>query len=133
MQDLQAGYEEFRQSYVSKSDISMDLVQSSLDYEELWSDIHDHCHLNDNKEKMLNTGLGFVNDEMIVLGYETTALITKYAHNEKSKKISKFVNLALEVYRLSNNSPLKVFLINYLRSKEPLYPFSDKDVKDIFI
>ena len=134
MIDLEKGYDEFRNSYISndtESDFS--LVQSSQDYEELWTDIHDHCHLNDNKEKMLNLGLGFVNDDMIVLGYKTTTLIAKYAHNEKSKKVSKFVNLAIEVFRLSNNTALKVFLINYLRSKEPLYHFSDNEPKDVFI
>jgi hypothetical protein len=108
------------------------ILECSKDYEELIDDIEDLVPLNDNKEVMLLKAFKFLNDEMISLGWQSLKDITHYAHNEENKHISQQIKLNIDLYRESKNTYIRLFLINYIRSKEPEYLFTSSEIEDIF-
>lgn len=109
------------------------LLETSKDYEELIDDIEDLVPLNDNKEVLLNKAFKYLNDDLIELGYRTLNAVATYAHNEEDKSVSKAIKYNLELYRVSKNEWIKIFLINYVRSKDPDFHFTKDDELDVFV
>lgn len=115
------------------SDAEWRILETSKDYEELIYDIEDLVPLNDNKEVLLNKAFKYLNDDLIVLGYKSLNAIATYAHNEDDKNVSKSIKYNLELYRVSENEWIKIFLINYLRSKDEDYHFTKDEELDVFV
>lgn len=104
-----------------------------MDFNETLSDLQFELRsfdLDEKKKSFLNRAFRIIQDELNILDFEALTKISSYAKFE-DKKIRTEIQGNIRLYKRSHNEYIKMFLMNYLRKKEPTYLFSTQEFVDL--